>query len=82
MVGNLGTKTRLQYGAIGDVLNTASRLEGVNKELGTRICVSAATAAMATQARFRSVGTFHIRGRTGEIEVLVPEAQTPEGTPA
>ena len=72
MVGNLGTRTRLQYGAIGDVLNTASRLEGVNKQLGTRICVSGATAALAKDARLRPVGSFPIRGRAGEIEVLVP----------
>jgi len=73
MVGNLGTRTRLQYGAIGDVLNTASRLEGMNKELGTRICLSSATVALTTQGRFRSMGHHAVRGRAGEIEVLVPD---------
>ena len=38
-VGNVGTKQRLQYTALGDMLNTGSRLEGLNKTIGTRICL-------------------------------------------
>src|SRR5205823_4398291 len=39
-VGNIGARERLQYTALGDTLNTGSRLEGLNKAIGTTICVS------------------------------------------
>jgi adenylate cyclase len=40
IVGNFGSSERLSYTAIGDTINTASRLEGVNKVYGTQILVS------------------------------------------
>uniref|UniRef100_UPI0022EB3507 adenylate/guanylate cyclase domain-containing protein n=1 Tax=Falsiroseomonas oryzae TaxID=2766473 RepID=UPI0022EB3507 len=72
MVGNLGTRARLQYGAIGDAVNLAQRLEGLNRETGTRIAVSAATARAAGGA-FRPLGAFAVKGRLGEVEALTPE---------
>jgi class 3 adenylate cyclase len=39
IVGHVGSKDRLDYRALGDAINTASRLESANRYLGTRICV-------------------------------------------
>ena len=40
LVGNVGSSTRLNYTALGDGVNVAARLEGINKHFGTTICIS------------------------------------------
>lgn len=47
VVGNLGTTRRVEFTAIGDTVNVASRLESSSKELGWRIVASAATVSAA-----------------------------------
>ena len=47
IVGNFGGGRLFDYTAYGDTINAAARLEAVNKQLGTRICVSAAAVALA-----------------------------------
>jgi class 3 adenylate cyclase len=40
LVGNVGSTARLSYTALGDGVNVAARLEGINKQFGTTICIS------------------------------------------
>jgi adenylate cyclase len=72
MVGNIGTPSRLKYSALGDILNTGSRLEGLNKAIGTRICVSEAIVRGSQQHRFRPIGAFVVKGRHEPIRVFEP----------
>jgi len=72
MVGNIGSRSRLKYAAQGDTLNTGSRLEGLNKAIGTRICVSAETVRQTRRHRFRPVGAFVVKGRHGAIDIFEP----------
>jgi adenylate cyclase len=71
-VGNIGSRRRLQYTALGDMLNTGSRLEGLNKVIGSRVCVSRDVAVKCRQYRFRRVGDFIVKGRTAPTQVYVP----------
>ncbi len=72
LVGNVGTPARLNYGAVGDVVNTASRLEGLNKRVGTRIAVSGETAQRCARHCFRPIGEFVLHGRRDALAVLTP----------
>jgi len=74
MVGNIGTRARLKYSAQGDVLNTGSRLESLNKTTGTRICVSGEIVGKAQHHRFRPIGSFVVKGRQTVTDVFEPLA--------
>ena len=72
LVGNFGGSRFFDYTAYGDTINTAARLEGVNKQLGTRICVSAAVADAAEGFTGRPVGDIVLRGRSEPLRAFEP----------
>jgi adenylate cyclase len=72
IVGNFGGEGRMQYTALGDAMNTASRLEDANKKLGTRALVSAEAVAGMTDPPLRPMGRITVRGRSTPIEVFEP----------
>ncbi len=72
IVGNFGGEARFDYTAHGDAIITAARLESVNKYLGTRICVSGATAERCEGQKFRPVGSLVLKGKTEGVKVFEP----------
>jgi adenylate cyclase len=82
IVGNFGGGRLFDYTAYGDTINAAARLEAVNKQLGTRICVSAAAAARVEGFCGRPVGDLILRGRSEPLRAYEPLAAEESGTPA
>jgi adenylate cyclase len=73
LAGNLGSRRRFDYSVIGDTTNTAARLEGLNKMLGTSVLVSKAVLDKCVEPdRFlrRRMGSFVLKGKKQALVVF------------
>ena len=70
MVGNVGGSGHFAYSVVGDAVNTAARLESLNKQLGTRILASDAVLAELGDFLTRPLGRFLVFGRTRPLAII------------
>ncbi len=72
IIGNFGGEGRIQYTALGDSMNTASRLESANKQMGSSILISEDAVELSGLDIFRPLGRVVLRGRATPISVYEP----------
>jgi len=72
IVGNFGGETFFDYTAHGDAVNTAARLETVNKQIGTTICISQSVVDEIDGFKGRPVGELILKGKTESLNAYEP----------
>ena len=78
VVGNFGGDTRIQYTALGDSMNTAARLESVNKALKTSVMASGDFASRSGLDWWRRMGAVVLSGRAQAVDLYEPAPAFPE----
>tara|TARA_Y100001934_G_scaffold17804_1_gene21043 strand:- start:141 stop:1652 length:1512 start_codon:yes stop_codon:yes gene_type:complete len=75
LVGNIGSRRRFTYAAMGDAANLGSRLEGANKFYGSRILIGQRTAELvAERFELRDIDWLLVVGRRRPVRVYTPIA--------
>lgn len=70
LVGNVGSSNRLSYTALGDGVNVAARLEGINKLFGTTICISDSIYdQVKSEILARPIKRVQVKGRKTEFMI-------------
>jgi len=75
LAGNVGSEQRKTYSMLGDTVNLASRLQALNKKLGTHILISGETRRRLNRAALslRSMGNHAVRGKRESVDVYSVE---------
>lgn len=81
LLGNVGAIDHYEYRAIGDIVNTATRLEGLNKHLGTRIAVTEDVLREVEGVLGRELGAFVLAGKSKPVVVYELLSRTSDASP-
>jgi adenylate cyclase len=69
LLGSIGAIDHYEYRAVGDIVNSANRIQGLNKVLGTRVLLSQEVLDGIDGFLTREVGTFLLRGKTRPLVI-------------
>jgi adenylate cyclase len=81
-LGSVGAIDHFEFRAVGDIVNTAARIQGLNKSLGTRILASADALEGLDALLTREVGTFLLVGKAAAIVIHEVLCRAEEATSA
>lgn len=72
LAGNVGSSKRKTYSMLGDTVNLASRLQGLNKKLATDILISGETQKrlVTSKVHLRPMGRHAVKGKTETVDVF------------
>ncbi len=70
VLGNIGARQHYEYRAVGDIVNTANRIQGVNKYLGTRLLVSEEVVRDLDDLLLRPLGQFLLSGKSQSVRLF------------
>lgn len=74
LAANIGSPDRLSYALVGDTVNLASRVQGLNKEFGTEILITGATrVALNGDFSLKELPATRVKGKSGLIELYAVE---------
>jgi len=78
VLGSIGAAGHYQYEAMGDMVNTATRIQGLGKYLGARILASEQTAAGLEGIATRPVGSFLLAGKSTSVPIVELLGRAPD----
>jgi adenylate cyclase len=78
LLATVGARSHYEYSPVGDMVNTASRLEGLGKYLGARLLTSADVLEGLTGFLARPLGAFFLKGKSEPVRVFELLGSDPE----
>ena len=70
LIGSIGGGGHFEYRAVGDIINTAARIQSLNKLLGTELLASAVSVEGLDDLALRPLGDFLLAGKANSVEVV------------
>jgi adenylate cyclase len=81
LLGSVGASRHYQYEAMGDMINTAARIQGLSKHLGTRMLASEETILDVQGLLTRPLGRFLLAGKSAPVSVVELLGRAQDATP-